>query len=229
MTKYDYLVVGAGVTGLCFVDVILRYTNKTILLIDKNHEPGGHWTDYYQYVKLHQNSSTYGIESIPLENDTGESIKEHFKKALESFSNNSNFNYLFDTEIDLSNINIPHDILVDARYLEVKRLDNKWNIPTPWNLTYSKKTHVVIGGGKTGMDTCIWLINKNLPVKWIVSNHAHWLIREKINNLGHVPTYVFFQKIKNYIVKFLNPNFALSLDNRIVSLSKILLDINVLL
>ena len=80
MTKYDYLVVGAGVTGLCFVDVILRYTNKTVLLIDKNHEPGGHWTDYYPYVKLHQNSSTYGVESIPLKMIKEKALKNILKK-----------------------------------------------------------------------------------------------------------------------------------------------------
>ncbi len=219
MTKYDYLVVGAGATGLCFIDVMLRYTKKTIILVDKNNEPGGHWSNYYPYVKLHQNPSTYGVESIPLKDDSGKSIKEHFKKALETFTKYPNFTYLFNTEIDLSNIKIPHTILVDARYLEVKKLKNKWNISTPWNLKLINKPHIVIGGGKTGMDTCIWLIKHKIKVKWIVSHHAYWLIKEKIKNLGNIPNSIFLLKIKKFIINKLNPTFSLSLDNRFYSSS----------
>ena len=33
---YDYLVVGAGLSGMSFTDVILRYTNKSVMLVDNN-------------------------------------------------------------------------------------------------------------------------------------------------------------------------------------------------
>jgi len=65
--KCDYLVVGAGTTGMSFVDTILTENSKaTIILVDKNNNPGGHWTKAYDFVQLHQPSCTYGVNSLPL-------------------------------------------------------------------------------------------------------------------------------------------------------------------
>ncbi|MEE4283180.1 MAG: NAD(P)-binding protein, partial [Pseudomonadales bacterium] len=47
--KTDYLVVGAGAMGMAFVDVILNETNATVLMVDKYHQPGGHWNVAYPY------------------------------------------------------------------------------------------------------------------------------------------------------------------------------------
>lgn len=64
----DYLVVGAGVSGLSFVDEILTRTSASILIVDKRDLPGGHWVDSYPYVKLHQSANQYGVESKELSN-----------------------------------------------------------------------------------------------------------------------------------------------------------------
>ena len=40
----DYLVVGAGAMGIAFVDTLLTETDATVVLVDANHQPGGHWT-----------------------------------------------------------------------------------------------------------------------------------------------------------------------------------------
>jgi hypothetical protein len=217
---YDYLVIGAGATGMCFVDVILRNSEKTVILVDKNKTPGGHWSDPYSYVKLHQNCHTYGIESISLDKEDGFSVKKHFEKALAQFKKSSNFSCLFETTIDMENIKIPYKKLVDARYLEVKRLPVKWGMETPWTIQPQQKKHVVVGGGKTGMDTCIMLLKQNIEVFWVISNDAYLLKREHIKNLGNIPKSVFCSKIINYFIqKVLNPTFALSLDNRIFSLT----------
>ena len=51
---------------------------------------------------------------------------------------------------------------------------------------------VVIGGGKTGVDACLWLLENNVApeeITWIVSRDAWWLNRENLQ-----PTMQFFDK-----------------------------------
>lgn len=62
----DYLVIGAGVSGLAFADEILTSSDAHITLVDKRHAPGGHWNDAYPFVRLHQPSSFYGVQSREL-------------------------------------------------------------------------------------------------------------------------------------------------------------------
>jgi hypothetical protein len=62
----DYVVVGAGAVGLAFVDVLLDETPCDVLLIDRRAEPGGHWRDAYPFVRLHNVSALYGVNSRPL-------------------------------------------------------------------------------------------------------------------------------------------------------------------
>lgn len=63
----DYLVVGAGATGLAFADTLLAETQDlTITLVDQRGLPGGHWLDAYGFVRLHQPSAFYGVNSLPL-------------------------------------------------------------------------------------------------------------------------------------------------------------------
>ena len=62
----DYLIVGAGGMGMAFADEILTHTDATITIVDKNHCPGGHWNYAYPFVRLHQTSSCYGVNSTEL-------------------------------------------------------------------------------------------------------------------------------------------------------------------
>ena len=62
----DYLVVGAGGMGMAFADEILTHTNASIAIVDKNHRPGGHWNFAYPFVRLHQTSTCYGVNSTDL-------------------------------------------------------------------------------------------------------------------------------------------------------------------
>ena len=70
----DYLVVGAGAMGMAFVDVLLTETDATVVLIDRRSRPGGHWTDAYPFVRLHQPSAFYGVNSRPLGTDTVDQV-----------------------------------------------------------------------------------------------------------------------------------------------------------
>ena len=45
-------------------------TQATVVLVDRHHQPGGHWNDAYPYVRLHQPSSFYGVNSRKLGSDS---------------------------------------------------------------------------------------------------------------------------------------------------------------
>lgn len=65
----DYLVVGAGATGMAFVDTLVAESDADVVMVDRRHRPGGHWLDAYPFVRLHQPSAYYGVNSRVLGND----------------------------------------------------------------------------------------------------------------------------------------------------------------
>ena len=67
--KVDYLVIGAGAMGMAFADTIVSETQATIAIVDRYHQPGGHWNVAYPFVRLHQPSAFYGVNSAPLGRD----------------------------------------------------------------------------------------------------------------------------------------------------------------
>mmetsp|Transcript_18146 Transcript_18146/g.51467 ORF Transcript_18146/g.51467 Transcript_18146/m.51467 type:complete len:540 (+) Transcript_18146:95-1714(+) len=85
MLECDYLVIGAGASGLAFVDSLLERaqaatkaaveTGKkakekkdiSIIVVDERDHPGGHWNDAYRFARLHHESSHYGVGSRKLE------------------------------------------------------------------------------------------------------------------------------------------------------------------
>jgi hypothetical protein len=66
----DYLVIGGGAMGMAFTDVLVAETDATVVMVDRHHQPGGHWNDAYPFVRLHQPSAFYGVNSRPLGFDT---------------------------------------------------------------------------------------------------------------------------------------------------------------
>ncbi len=66
MIEADYVVIGAGAMGMAFTDVILTHTEATVAIVDRHDKPGGHWNDAYPFVRLHQPSAFYGVDSAPL-------------------------------------------------------------------------------------------------------------------------------------------------------------------
>ena len=64
--EVDYLVIGAGAMGMAFVDTLLAETDATVAIVDRYARPGGHWTRAYPFVRLHQPSVFYGVNSREL-------------------------------------------------------------------------------------------------------------------------------------------------------------------
>lgn len=66
MVEADYLVVGAGATGLAFTDALIDHVDARVALVDRRSGVGGHWLDAYPFVRLHQASAFYGVASTLL-------------------------------------------------------------------------------------------------------------------------------------------------------------------
>ncbi len=71
----DYLVVGCGAAAMAFTDALVAARDEArVVMVDRRHAPGGHWLDAYPFVRLHQPSSYYGVNSLSLGDDA---IDEH--------------------------------------------------------------------------------------------------------------------------------------------------------
>jgi hypothetical protein len=66
----DYLIVGSGAVGMAFADTLFHETNCRMVIVDRHHGAGGHWNDAYPFVRLHQPSAYYGVNSKPLGTDS---------------------------------------------------------------------------------------------------------------------------------------------------------------
>jgi len=97
LAETDYLVVGAGASGLAFADALVANADAVeVAIVDTRPAPGGHWLNAYPFVRLHSPSSYYGVNSVPLGEDaidlagenagyyeraTGQEVREHFAAA----------------------------------------------------------------------------------------------------------------------------------------------------
>jgi hypothetical protein len=94
----DYLIVGAGASGMAFADSLIAESDADLVIVDRRHRPGGHWNDAYPFVRLHQPSAYYGVNSRVLGSDsidefgpnsgfyeraTGAEICDYFQRVLD--------------------------------------------------------------------------------------------------------------------------------------------------
>ncbi len=144
----DYLVVGAGASGLAFTDALVAETDAEVTVVDRQEAPGGHWLHAYPFVRLHTPSAYYGVNSLALGQDridqvgenagfyeraTGGEVREHFTQAAARLTQTGRVRLLTRHEHlghgssgeqirDLSTGRL-HEVsvrrrVVDARYLE---------------------------------------------------------------------------------------------------------------
>ncbi|QUR67839.1 NAD(P)/FAD-dependent oxidoreductase [Mycobacterium spongiae] len=66
----DYLVAGAGAMGMAFTDTVVTESEAHVVIVDRACQPGGHWTTAYPFVRLHQPSAYYGVNSRALGHNT---------------------------------------------------------------------------------------------------------------------------------------------------------------
>jgi hypothetical protein len=217
----DYLVVGAGAAGLAFADALIEASDADVVIVDRRHGPGGHWNDAYPFVRLHQPSAYYGVNSRILGSDsidtsgpnaglyeraTAADICGYYQRVLDDHllaSGQVRFHGMSDCQFDqpdgirltsrLTGETTPVQVrrrVVDARYLEAsvpathtpsfstERGVRLIPVNDLVKLTAPASGYTVIGGGKTGMDACLWLLAGGVPpeaIRWIRPRDA-WLI-----------------------------------------------------
>ena len=142
----DYLIIGAGAMGMAFADVLHTESDASFLLVDRHGRPGGHWNDSYSFVRLHQPSAFYGVNSSPLGDDTidrvgwnaglfelasGTEVVTYFEQVMQRQflpSGRAQYfpmcNYLgdhrFESLVSGEKFDVAATKLVDATYMNVK-------------------------------------------------------------------------------------------------------------
>ncbi len=212
----DYLVIGAGAMGMAFTDVLMSETDATVVLVDRHHQPGGHWNDAYPFVRLHQPSSFYGVNSRKLGDDTIDATG--WNKGLYELATNSEVCAYFDHVLYQQLLpsgrvkyfpmcdyvgdgrfvsllsggmqEVAARIIVDATYMNVTvpsmrspvfPIDSAVTCVPPNNLPRLSSQigrFIVIGAGKTGMDTCLFLLTQRVDperISWIMPRDS-WLL-----------------------------------------------------
>ena len=217
----DYLVVGAGAMGMAFTDVLLTETEATITIVDRHARPGGHWNDSYPFVRLHQPSSFYGVNSRKLGNDTkdrvgwnsglyelasGTEVVTYFEQVMDQqFLPSGRVRYLPMSEYLgdglVRGLTSDQETIVESR----KTVDSTYmNVTVPsvtppsYEVTGGVRCvppnqlpevaeapdgYLIVGGGKTAIDSCLWLLSNNVDpeeIRWVVPRDQWMLDRAYI-------------------------------------------------
>ncbi len=227
----DYLVVGAGAMGMAFIDTLVSETEASVVVVDRHHAPGGHWTMAYPFVRLHQPSAFYGVNSSRLGSDTVDQVgwnrglyelatageicayydrimrREWLPTGRVSYFPMSE--YLGDGRFRTLG-GADHTVrvrrrVVDGTYMRVmvpamrrapyEVADGVDCVP-PNDLPRrgSHQRYVVVGAGKTGIDTCLWLLGHGVGpdrLTWIMPRDSWLLDRETMQ-----PGSLFADKLK---------------------------------
>ena len=214
----DYLVVGAGAMGMAFIDTLVTETSATdasVVLVDRNHQPGGHWTMAYPFVRLHQPSAFYGVNSQNLGSDTIDQVGwnkglyelatagevcayyDHIMRQqllptgrvsyfpMSEYRGDGRFTTLAGADYT---VNVARRI-VDATYMHVTvpaMRPPHYEVapgvacvpPNDLPRLASRERYVIVGAGKTGIDTCLWLLGQGIApdrLTWIMPRDS-WLL-----------------------------------------------------
>ena len=154
----DYLVVGAGASGMSFVDTLLLHAPEpvSVVLLDKREQPGGHWNDAYDFVTLHQSSRNYGVESRELKSAhpemlaSKEEVLTYYRDVLSGWEASGHaVKFVGGVTFDFASISysssdgaredVSAATVVDARYTE-----NDLPISTPPKFQFSREHIEVI-------------------------------------------------------------------------------------
>lgn len=215
----DYLVVGAGAMGLAFTDTLVDESDATVVVVDRNDRPGGHWTTAYPFVRLHQPSAYYGVNSRGLGSDTvdqfglnagyyelasGAEVCAYFDAVMtQHLLASGRVTYLpmseylgdgrvrtlggEDIEIAAPRVVTSHtEIVVPSMRRPAYAVAPGVDVVAPNELSRireARERYVIVGGGKTAMDSCLWLLRHGIgpdAITWIKPRESWVLDRSAI-------------------------------------------------
>jgi len=222
----DYLIIGAGAMAMAFADTLLSESDARIVIVDRHHRPGGHWNDAYPFVRLHQPSAFYGVESRELgsgskdavglnqglyELASGAEVLDYFEQLMnQRFLPSGRVRYFPMCDYQRGpggEHRFTSLVGGETRVVQVRRkLVNATHAQTAVPSTHPPKYavapgvrcvppnelpkigrapagYVVVGSGKTGIDTCLWLMQNGVApsgIRWITPRDAWFLDRANV-------------------------------------------------
>lgn len=223
--RVDYLVVGAGASGLAFTDTLVAGAPEAeVLVVDRNARPGGHWAHAYPFVTLHSPSWFYGVDSRHLGQDRidqdglnkglyeragKQEILDYFAGVRSDLEATGRVRFLLGHEYDDDTVRSlatgevvdvqVRGRVVDARYLEAsvpathrpsfEVADEAAFVPVGRlpEVAADAARFVVLGGGKTGVDACLWLLQEGIDperISWVRPRDAWWHDRARFQGLS---------------------------------------------
>ena len=210
----DYLVIGAGATAMAFVDTLVSETGASVVMVDRNHSPGGHWVSAYPFVRLHQPSAYYGVNSRPLGSDTidgsglnkgfyelagGAEVCAYFDAVMQQqllptgrvsyfpmseYLGDGRIRTLGGDDVDVAARRIVDSTFVGITVPSMRRppydVAPEVDCIPPNDLPRHgpPDRYVIVGAGKTAMDTCLWLLRHGIAperLTWIKPRDS-WLL-----------------------------------------------------
>jgi len=213
---------------MAFVDTLVTESDKTVIIVDKDDKPGGHWNHAYSFVTLHQPSSFYGVSSKELsrgvkdkvglnkglnELASGAEVLAYYDELMrEYFLPSGRVHYFpkceylgdglirsiltgqtFTVEVNKTVDSTYYKTSIPATHTPGFPVDDSVHFMPPNTLPKLQQVIqgvTIIGGGKTGIDTCLWLLERGVPadnIRWIMPRDA-WLLDRKNTQ----PTTEFF-------------------------------------
>jgi len=185
----DYLIVGAGAMSMAFADVIFHeQPHAKMVIVDRRHRPGGHWTDAYPYVALHQPAAFYGVNSMRLGQGgidlaSGPEIVSYYHLLMKRFTDSGRVQFLGMSEHHgegrvVSTVDSGQVIdikarrrIVDGGFMNVEvpavcppkfEVEPGVTLVPPNALprvANAWQRYVVAGGGKTAIDAIVFLLD----------------------------------------------------------------------
>jgi hypothetical protein len=210
----DYLVIGAGATAMAFVDTLIGETDASVVMVDRNHSPGGHWNSAYPFVRLHQPSAYYGVNSRQLGGDTidstglnegfyelagGAEVCAYFDAVMQKqllptgrvsyfpmseYLGHGRIRTLGGDDIDVTARRTVDSTFVGITVPSMRRppyevaADVDCIPPNDLPRYGARDRYVIVGAGKTAMDTCLWLLRHGIAperLTWIKPRDS-WLL-----------------------------------------------------
>jgi hypothetical protein len=193
----DYLIVGAGAMSMAFADVIFHEQPQAkMVIVDRRHRPGGHWTDAYPYVALHQPAAFYGVNSTRLGQGgtdlaSGPEIVAYYHLLMKRFTDSGRVQFLPMSE-HRGNGRVASTVdggqvmdvkarrrIVDGGFMNVEvpavcppkfDVDSGVTLVPPNALPHvanAWQRFVVAGGGKTAIDAIVFLLEAGVDAERI--------------------------------------------------------------
>jgi hypothetical protein len=171
-----------------------------MVMVDRHASPGGHWNDAYPFVRLHQPSAFYGLNSTLLGQGgadlaCGPEIVAYYRYAMDRFLGTGRVQFLPMSEYQgegrvVSTVEggrvteiTAHRRIVDGTYMKVKvpsvvppryAVDSGVTLVPPNGLARVDRPwerYVVIGAGKTGIDSILFLLEQG-----VAPDHVQWIV-----------------------------------------------------